>query len=136
MGRAEWKKGAPSSGEMSGRAGRHMDRERLMQLFDANGVAPGTNEPPMVGGAGGGLAETHAAGAVGYFAGGYGTLAEQRDLMAAGGPSGYLLAGGARRSRRRRRQRGGKRKTGRREPALRLNLRAQIRLRSRSQRRH
>lgn len=130
MGCTEWEKSAPSSGEMSGRAGRSIDRERLMALFDANEVASGTVEPPMIGGAGGGLTESHAGDSVGYFAGGYGTLAEQRKYLEEGG----IMAGGARRRRRstrRRKQRGGKRRASTRgkKPAFRLNLRAQIRLR-------
>lgn len=119
-----------------------MTADRVAELFDGEAVGPDTRNVPLVGGAGGGLPEYHAGpGAYTYFAGGSMPLGEANEVIDAAGPSGYLLAGGARRRRgrrhstRRRRQRGGLSKRvgkGRRNSSFKLNLRATIRLRSRS----
>lgn len=114
-----------------------MSAERVAELFDGSVVAPGAGRMPLVGGAGGGLLEGMAGpGAYTYFAGGSMPLGEANEILDSAGPSGYLLAGGARRRRAtRRRQRGGRSKKprgGRRNSAFKLNLRATIRLRSRS----
>ena len=113
----------------------------VVRLFDADEIASGMRRNPFVGSAGGGLPEYQAGGdARVYFPGGSASLDEASAEIMEAGPSGYLLTGGARRkknrsrrSRRRqtkRKQRGGKRRaTGRRNgSALRLNIRAQIRL--------
>lgn len=115
---------------MSGRAGRMLeDRDRLLALFDQEVVGPSAG---VLLRGGGGLIEGDAGpDAMVYRPGGAMTVAEMRELGAGGDMSSYVLAGGARRRRTRRRQRGGakrRRATGR-NPAFRLNLRAQIRLR-------
>ena len=118
-----------------------MKTDDVVRLFDAEEVASGMRRDPFVGAAGGGLPEYQAgvAGSRIYFPGGSAPLDEASAEIMEAGPSGYLLVGGARRKKnrrqtKRRKQRGGsRRKTGRRNgSAFRLNLRAQIRLRSRS----
>lgn len=119
-----------------------MKTDEVLRLFDAEEVASGMRDDPFVGAAGGGLPEYQAGGeARVYYPGGSGPYSEVTELEREGKGS-PLLMGGARRQRRRRQtkrrrrqQRGGakRRATGRRNgSAFRLNLRAQIRLRSRS----
>ena len=117
-----------------------MKQDRLLEVFDGKQVAPGAGILPLVGGAGGGLPEGNAPGdALVYGRGGVMTVDELRAQGASGNLEEFRMQGGARRrlrraTRRRRRQIGGTRKQ--KEPRVRFNLRAQIRLRSRSQRRH
>lgn len=115
-----------------------MKQEQLLDVFDGDKVAPGAGVLPFVGGAGGGLPEGDApAGALVYGRGGVMTVDEMRTQGASGDLEEFRMQGGARRRstrRRRRKQRGGTRKQ--KGARVLFNLRAQIRLRSRSQRRH
>lgn len=97
-----------------------MADQRLLELFDADQIGGEVSGVPTPRGLG-----VDGAGEV-FFADP--AVAAERAAQ----------AGGRRLRRRRKTQRGGKRKTGgkRNRSTFRLNLRAQIRLRSRSQRRH
>lgn len=109
---------------------------KVVDLFDEQVIGPSAGQVPSIGGAGGGLPETYAReGDFVYRAGQAIPVGEMRAGGATGNMESYMLSGGARRKTRRRKSRSrsrSRRQAGgsRRAPRFRLNVRAQIRLRS------
>jgi hypothetical protein len=106
-----------------------MDRDALLlELFDANKVVDAGYRPTVGGGYPDSAQGLVSKDALVYVPGGYTTVGELETRVPVGGMS---MVGGARSRRRTRRGRKGR---GRNRSTFKLNLRAQIRLRS--QRRH
>ena len=106
-----------------------MDRDALLlELFDANKVVDAGYRPTVGGGYPDSAQGLVSKDALVYVPGGYTTVGELQTRVPVGGMS---MVGGARSRRRTRRGRKGR---GRNRSTFKLNLRAQIRLRS--QRRH
>lgn len=111
---------------------------KVVDLFDEQVIGPSAGQVPSIGGAGGGLPETYAReGDFVYRAGQAISVGEMRAGGATGNMESYMLSGGARRQRKTRKRKSRSRSRSRRQaggsrraPRFRLNVRAQIRLRS------